>query len=250
MNSKMYAADLMTRQVRSVRVQSDLSEAMRVMDDGGFDQVPVLDGDRPVQLLTLRDALRALRDGNANRPVGELASPLPCLLSPDAPLSQVVQALQDRDSLLILGDDGRLEGIITYWDVLKIARPHLLVAEAELLLRKRVAEVYEAKYGKDWWSQIPPDLRRQAEEEQARQHDAIEGSYSEHMLGHTSMWSLIAIYRQIRPDAPTEKFHRVREWRNKVAHLYVLTDKEIAELIRDTLAMRDILEKPDSPTCP
>lgn len=252
MNGKMYAADLMTRQVRSVTVTGSLSEAMRIMDEGGFSQVPVIDGERPVRLLTERDARHALRDGKAERPLSEVASPLPCMLSPEAPLSEVLAQLSDYDTLLIVQGKGDLAGIITYWDVLRVARPHLLVAEVELLLRRMVAEAYRAKYGQDWWGHLRGDLRQRAEEE--HQRDKKEGNSSpEHMLGHTSFWALIEAYSDIRPDLSEEQvasFHKVRVWRNQVAHLYVMTEQELAQLIRETLAMRDFLEEPSSPVCP
>ncbi|MFZ5815133.1 MAG: CBS domain-containing protein [Bacillota bacterium] len=251
MNGKMYAADLMTVPVRSVRAESGLSDALRVMDEGGYGQVPVVEGDRPVKLLTERDARHALQLGRAERPVGELASPLPCLLAPEAPLSEVLQALQEQDSLLIVGPEGRLEGIITYWDVLRVARPNLLVAEAELLLRKVVADSYREKYGEDWWPHVREDLRGRAEEEHRRDQEDGEAS-SEHMLGHTSFWSLIEIFREIRPDLPEERyasFHEVRKWRNQVAHLYILSDADLARLIQDALAMRDFLEPPPERSC-
>lgn len=230
---------------------SGLSEAIQIMDEGGYGQVPVLQGDRPVKLLTERDARRAILSGKSALPVGEFASALPCLLAPEAPLSEVVEALQRDDSLLVIGPDGRLEGIITYWDVLKVARPHLVVAEAELLLRRVVAEAYAEQYGPDWWSHVREDLRRRAEEEHER--DAAESEpTSEHMLGHTSFWSLIEIYREIHPEVSEERigsFHRVRQWRNQVAHLYMLSEADVAQLVRDALAMRDFLEAPPAPIC-
>ncbi len=248
----MYAADLMTRQVRTTPATADLSDALRIMDEGGYRQVPVMEGERPVRLLTERDVRRALVDGRSHVPVGELASPLPCLLQPKAPLSEVLESLQTDASLLIVGEGGRLVGIITYWDVLRVARPSLLVAEVELLLRKVVSEAYSEKYGPDWWPHVRQDLRSRAEEEHDR--DAAEGeNSSEHMLGHTSFWSLIEIYRAIRPDVPEDRiqsFHRVRQWRNQVAHLYLMSESELAALVRDCLAMRDYLEAPPPATCP
>jgi CBS domain-containing protein len=253
MNGKLYAGDLMTRQVRCVTAQSELSAAMLIMDEGGYDQVPVLEGDRPVKLLTERDARLALRDGKANRPVGELASPLPCLLTPEAPLSEVVEALQDRESLLILDEQGKLAGIITYWDVLQVSRPHLLVAEVELLLRRVVADAYRERYGPDWWDNVDEDIRRRAAEEHQREGRGAGDNSPEHMLGHTSFYSLIEAFRQIRPevrDQQIQEFHKVRVWRNKVAHLYLLSEQELARLVKETLAMRDFLEPPASPACP
>lgn len=252
MNGKMSAADLMTRQVRSVSVESSLAEAMRIMDEGGYDQVPVLEGDRPVKLLTERDARVALRDALSGRPVGELASALPCLLSPDAPLSEVLMGLQERSSLLILDAD-RLVGIITYWDVLQVSRPHLLVAEVELLLRRKVSEAYRERYGPDWWGKVDEDIRRRAQEEHQREGREAGDNSPEHMLGHTSFYSLIEAYHHIHPEVGEERiqaFHKVRVWRNRVAHLYLLTEQELARLIKETLAMRDYLEEPASPACP
>lgn len=254
MNGKMYASDLMTRQVRSVSVQGTLAEALQIMDEHGYGQIPVVDGDRPVRLLTERDARLALRDGKIDHPAAELASPLPCLLLPEAPLSEVVEALQDRDSLLICDDQGALVGIITYWDVLRVARPHLLVAEAELLLRKVVADEYREKFGSNWWGKVRPDLRDKAEEEHQRDaRGRKDQASSEHMLGHTSFWTLIEIFREIRRDIPEEQldaFQKVRVWRNQVAHLYLLSEEDLAKLVRETLAMRDFLEAPPAPACP
>jgi len=246
----MYAADLMTRQVRTVPSDSDLAAAVRIMDEGGFHQVPVMEADRPIGLLTDHGVRRALLEGRTAASVGELASALPCLLGPEAPLSEVLLALQAADSLLIVAENGRLAGIITYWDVLRVARPSLLVAEVELLLRKVVAEAYSEQYGPDWWPHVRPDLRSRAEEEHRR--DAREGNSAEHMLGHTSFWSLIEIFKEIRPDVPDDRiqsFHKVREWRNQVAHLYLMSEAEVTALVRDCLAMRDFLEAPPSPTC-
>lgn len=252
MIDKLYAADLMSREVRTLPVAAALTEALAILDATGYGQLPVLDGDRPVGLLTERDCRHALQAGRAGLPVGELASPLPCLLAPEAPLSEVLQGLQGADSLLIIEPDGHLAGIITYWDVLRVARLHLLVAEAELLLRKAVATAMRGRHGADWWPHVRPDLRNKAEEEHEREGGAPDPT-AEHMLGHTSFWTLIEIYRTLFPKLPQsqiEAFHRVREWRNRVAHLYLMSEAEQAQLIQETLAMRDALEEPPSPVCP
>ncbi|HYF96000.1 MAG TPA: CBS domain-containing protein [Symbiobacteriaceae bacterium] len=231
--NKLTARDLMTPDVITVAAGSSLAGAIAIMDRHGFSQVPVMRDGRPAGLLTETDVRRALTGGRGDLPALELASPLPEMAAPDSRLSAVLQLLQKQEAVLVARADGALAGIITYWDLLVLTRPSLLVKEVELLLRRVVAVTYAEKYGPDWWPNVPPDLRKNAEDE--HRADGDDDASPEHMLGHTSLWALIQIFRGARPDLGEESFqrlHRIRQFRNKVAHLYVLTPEEEAE-IRD-----------------
>lgn len=225
--NKLTARDLMTPNVVTLAAGADLAGAIAVMDRTGFRKLPVVRDGKPVALLTETDVRRALAERRSDLPVERLASALPKTAVPDSRLSTVLQLLQDQEAVLVTGDGGVLAGIITYWDVLVLARPPLMVKEVELLLRRVVAATCEKRYGPDWWGRLPEDLRRRAEEEHRADEDR--GATPEHMLGHTSLWTLIEIFRKLRPELGDDAFgrlHRIRQLRNKVAHLYVLTAEE------------------------
>ncbi len=240
---KLKARALMTRCVKTVRIDSSFDEALEIMSMEGFSQLPVMDGTKPVALLTEADLRRALLENRRDRPVGELASPLPTSLSPEARLSVVLQALEGHESILVISPRGRLRGIITYWDVLVLSRPYLFVTESELLLRQVVSKAFTKAYGPDWWDQVPDDIRRTAEEE--HRHDDGEQATPEHMLGHTSFYQLIKCYQHVWPEIPAQwvdNLHQVRMLRNRVAHHYRIDTAEERELIRRCSELRDWLE--------
>lgn len=52
----------MTKRPTTVGPQTDVKEALRVMVEGGFRHLPVLDEDRVVGMVSMRDIARALTD--------------------------------------------------------------------------------------------------------------------------------------------------------------------------------------------
>lgn len=242
---EVFAGNLISGRVQTVTKGGSLQEAVAILEKGGFSQVPVVDGsNKPVALLKEVDARRAYMNGRQGAPVEELASALPPLLQPKDGLVDALAHLDEFNSLLIVDPDGSLLGIITYWDVLKIARPYLCVSEIELLLREVCATAYEKAYGKDWWDNIRPDLRNLAERE--HQSDRDEGDSSpRHMLGHTSMWALIEILRDIKPEYGEKRYNllqKIRVMRNRVAHHYRLDREEVAQILSACLEARTWLE--------
>lgn len=241
---EVFAGNLTHGKVQAVPKGGSLADAVAILEQGGFSQVPVVDGKRPVALLKESDARRAYMNGRQNEPVEQLASSLPPLLQPKDGLVDLLAHLDSFSALLVVDPDGSLRGIITYWDVLKIARPYLCVSEIELLLREVCATAYEAAYGPDWWEHVRPDLRNLAEKE--HQSDKDDGDSSpRHMLGHTSMWALIEILREIRPEYGEKRYEllqRIRVQRNRVAHHYRMEPGEVAQILKNCLEARTWLE--------
>lgn len=239
---KLTARDLMTAEVKSVSREAPLTEAITLMDANGFSQVPVVDGPTPVALLTEADVRRALLAGRQELPVADLASPLPELLEPGDRISRVVAALQTQEALLVVEGEA-LRGIITYWDALRFSQPFVMVTEVELVLRRVVSALCERKLGTDWWGKLPQSLREGAERE--HHEDEAEPPTPEHMVGHTSFYGLNAIFRYIYPQVTEDQFHdldRIRVLRNMVAHHYILTDADVAELVQLCFRVGDWLE--------
>src|SRR5512135_2691578 len=91
--------------------------------DADCGAVPVLDGGKPVGVLTDRDVALALADYYEGRlpglPVGEIMSKAPITIAPDASLDAVLEQFGDRGvrRLLVVGADNRLRGIVGWADV-------------------------------------------------------------------------------------------------------------------------------------
>jgi CBS domain-containing protein len=241
---KLRALDVMSADVKSVEATQSLVEAITLMDRYGFGQLPVLSNGRPTGLLTEGDVRRALLAGKHSGPVSEVASALPDLIQPVTRISYVLHSLQHQDSVLVVGPDNELVGIITYWDILILTRPALMVKEVELLLRQVVAAAFLQDHGPNWWGKVPDELRRRAEEE----HSSDEGEEPtpEHMLGHTSFWVLIELFRHIRPQHGDERFallHKIREFRNRVVHYYRMPSEELEQLATRCHQAGDWLEE-------
>ena len=233
MKQKMTVRDIMVQTVATVRADSSLTDAVAVMEQEGFSQLPVLENGRPVAMLTERDVRSALLNGRQDLTVKELASPLPEAVQPETLISRALSLSEQQESLLVLNEAGAIAGLVTFWDLLKLARPHLLVKEVELLLREVTADHCRQTYGEHWWRALPRHLTERAEEEHER--DEIPGvrASGEHMLGHTSFWNLNQIFILVTPglrEDQIEALDDARVMRNEVAHYYVLTPKEQADL--------------------
>jgi CBS domain-containing protein len=241
---KLVARDIMTRNVQTVSAESSLSEAVAILDLGGFSQVPIMRGGKLVALLTGADVRRALMQRRQDLPVGQLAGPLPELVRPDTRVARVLQAMDDQNVLLVVAEGGQLEGIITYWDMIVLGRPHVMVKEVEQLLRLVVIDRSERKWGADWWSKLPRTLREKAEEEH-RYYDKNGPTDSEHMLSHTTFYGLNQIFEHVYPaitEQRKQELDEIRVFRNEISHLVAIPLAEQTKMSRLCVAVGDWLE--------
>ena len=56
---RLTAADIMTKEVITATPRTTMDQAMEIMDAGYFRHLPVLDGDELIGILSVRDAVRA-----------------------------------------------------------------------------------------------------------------------------------------------------------------------------------------------
>lgn len=240
---KLLARDIMIRNVTTVAAESRLADAVAVMDREGFSQLPVVRGNRLIGLLTEADVRRALMKNRQNRPVSELAGALPELVQPDTRIARTLQAMDDQEAILVVGPQQELQGIITYWDMIVLGRPHVMVKEVEQLLRMAVSNECVRRFGAEWWNRLPENLRERAEDEH-RMYDGKAPADSEHMLGHTVFFGLIQIYHYLHPDVDDkyiEALDKIREFRNQISHLVALPPAEQAEMSRRCVEIGDWL---------
>ena len=128
--SPLTAADVMTTHPRTCSAFSSVLEASVLFQDAGCGAVPVLDGGRPIGILTDRDVALAVANNPdlGNRPVADFMSKDVISVTPDAPLEEVAVIFSRHGvhRLLVIDAAGQLQGIIAWSDL----APH--VSEASL----------------------------------------------------------------------------------------------------------------------
>lgn len=113
--------DIMTENPVSVRPDSQVVEAARLMASEDVGSLPVVDGDRLVGVVTDRDiTVRVVAEGRdaGATTVGEIASSDPVTVKPDADLDEALREMarnQVRRIPVVEGD--RLVGIVAQADV-------------------------------------------------------------------------------------------------------------------------------------
>ena len=87
----------------------------------GHEGFPVVESGRIVGLLTRRDADRALEHGLGNLTVREVMSAGEITLRPDDPVTLLEQRMVESGwgQIPVVGDDGKLIGIVTRTDLIK-----------------------------------------------------------------------------------------------------------------------------------
>lgn len=116
----MIVAELMTQNPATVRATDTLEVAYAKMEAGRFRQVPVLDGERLVGILTDRDTRQHIGQ-LAHVRVDAAMSTHPFSVVPSAPVEKAVHLLvTNKIGGLPVVDDGKLVGIITATDMLRV----------------------------------------------------------------------------------------------------------------------------------
>ncbi|HEV2992846.1 MAG TPA: CBS domain-containing protein, partial [Acidimicrobiia bacterium] len=123
-DGKRSVADIMSRPVVTATGDEPVSAAARRMREQGVGSVVVVDGDRAVGILTERDLVRHAAAGvDAAAPVAEWMTQDPDHVAPDAEAGAAFASLAEHGYRHIpVVDDGRLVGIVSMRDLMRIAQ--------------------------------------------------------------------------------------------------------------------------------
>ena len=126
-NEKRSVRDVMTQAPRSVRRDSPVVEAARIMRDEDVGAVPVVDGDRIVGMLTDRDiTLSVVAEGKDPQSTNaeEIASSELVTVDPQQDLDEALRLMARHQvrRLPVVEEDGKLVGILAQADVARHAR--------------------------------------------------------------------------------------------------------------------------------
>jgi predicted transcriptional regulator len=118
------AIDVSSKEIISIQASVKVKHATEIMRQSGYSQLPVFDGERPVGSISEYGILALLRDGTSmeeasERSVRSIMSEAFPLVNEDTPLETVTSLLSSSSAVLV-GKKGRVTGIITSSDVLKL----------------------------------------------------------------------------------------------------------------------------------
>jgi predicted transcriptional regulator len=116
--------DVMTAPVVVVKATDSVHDAIRIMRENNFSQVPVVAKGVPVGSVSERQIVHALseaRDGEAvgRRAVREIMGPPLPTAAPDTSIEQAYPLLEDQPALLVM-ERGHLVGLVAKSDLLRL----------------------------------------------------------------------------------------------------------------------------------
>ncbi len=124
MNPDVRVQEVMDREYLGVSESDDLLSTVELFLRDGVDTAVVLRGSEPVGVVTSRDVLRLLVDGPdpADATVQDAMTDEVPSVAPDTSVAAAAEELSTRDArrVVVSGDDGEPQGILTEHDVLAI----------------------------------------------------------------------------------------------------------------------------------
>jgi len=123
MESILLVRDVMSGNVKTVRPKSTILEVVRKMNKFDVGSVVVVEGDRPVGIITERDILRRVLEvtlaPEALKAKEIMSSPL-VTISDNATVEEAARVMAERNiKKLPVVQDGRLIGIVTTTDIVR-----------------------------------------------------------------------------------------------------------------------------------
>jgi len=126
--------DIMTTDLSTLESDARLLDATLLMRSSGLRHLPVVQDGRPVGVISDRDVQRAspsifskITPEEYNQmfettPVEKVMAKEPFTTGPDAPVKEVLQSMLDQKygSCLVIDDEGKLVGIVTNTDMLRL----------------------------------------------------------------------------------------------------------------------------------
>ncbi len=132
--------DFMSRNVARVSRETKVGEAVRQMVAREVGGLVVTKEGVPVGILTERDLVSAMADGPdpKDRRVDELMDAVTTKVSPSLSPQEAARVMTDTKGRLLVLEDGRLEGIVTSTDVVRVIWRLGTVFEIDQVVSKKV----------------------------------------------------------------------------------------------------------------
>lgn len=115
------AGDIMNFPVKSLKVQTTFSQAIDMFMKHNLNMMPVVDGKRPVGLVSRRDILQGLKHKLNNEPINSIMQVEFGSVEPDTPYYTVEELmLGSNQKMVIVEHEDEIKGVITRTDLLRL----------------------------------------------------------------------------------------------------------------------------------
>ena len=116
-------SDIMTKDPIALDASDNLALANVIFHFGRLRHLPVVRAGKPIGLVSHRDYLRALSQGNETTLAGQVMTKPVERVSPDTPLSKALRLMLRKKygCLPVVNGKGRLVGIVTETDATRLA---------------------------------------------------------------------------------------------------------------------------------
>lgn len=111
------ASELMSKDIVMIDSHLPLSEAVKMMKSHSISQIPVVEKDKLVGLITEDSMVHALQKKQKKALIRQFMAACPPLVDPSTPCSAIVNMLMHYPAVLVI-EEGVLLGIVTKSDVL------------------------------------------------------------------------------------------------------------------------------------
>ncbi len=129
----MKVYDVMSKEVKTVKRDTPARKAYKIMKEGGFRHMPVVDGDKLVGIISDRDLrlIMSVADADSSElsvdhipkdmKVGKIMTADPAILVPTTDLRQAISLMtRHKIGALPVVEGGKLVGIVTQIDLMKL----------------------------------------------------------------------------------------------------------------------------------
>lgn len=208
----------------TVTPTTKVSKALHLMRKGGFSQLPVVEADTVLGIVSFRSiAEGVVRIGKSKTEPADL------------PVEEFIEKVQfarvtdefdaifdwlDRDNAVLVGEPDRLQGIVTAMDVLRylygVANHYVLIAEIELALRALIAIAVQGEL-------LTECAKRSLSSKYEEGHIPTSLSNMEfndyiQLVGHGENWKLFASVFGGMRETTRAKLEEIRDLRNDIFH--------------------------------
>jgi CBS domain-containing protein len=119
----MKVSDIMNRSIQTIQPSTSVFEAAKLMKDGDFGVLPVVDGQRLVGMLTDRDiAIRFVAEKmDQDTEVQEIMTPdtITCMESDDINQAAFIMGERQIRRIIVMDAQNRISGIVSLADIAK-----------------------------------------------------------------------------------------------------------------------------------
>jgi CBS domain-containing protein len=222
------------QEILSVPPSTKVHEALDLMNQRGFSQLPVVAGGRVIGVFTYRSLASSLhsirrQDNPLDISVDDLLEDL-AFVRPEAEVGEIWEAVE-RDGAILVGDDDRLLAIATASDVAQFlwntTRPFIFVRDIELAVRDLIR--YACPSPAELHSRIKMALPvRQSENSDTTLEDLTLGELINVLLQGENFAQYFRLTFGYNRDLVRGRLESARIIRNKVFHF--IGDVSIEEL--------------------